>query len=182
MGDCPVKSVDWRSSQSTANPDFSLEWLREVGLCFLFSVVQVYTGRKRTRDQSHGQKTGDIAGQKTGDIARLHVVLTRSSRGTQARFQSQPDRRLPSPGVLAIRSATRHRVTQPLEVARRQRLVDALQPLLIADRLFALPQQRIAAPPNPVGSTTSSPRLATHRARHSAAPKGDGRHPEPERP
>ena len=24
MGDCPLKLVDWRSSQSTANPDFSL--------------------------------------------------------------------------------------------------------------------------------------------------------------
>ena len=34
-------------------PNGSLEGLRGVSLCFLFSVVQVSTGRKRTRDQSH---------------------------------------------------------------------------------------------------------------------------------
>jgi hypothetical protein len=40
MGDCPLKLVDWRSSQSTANPDFSLmrsrKLLRAVSLCFCF--------------------------------------------------------------------------------------------------------------------------------------------------
>ena len=88
--------------------------------------------------------------QETGDIALLRLLRTRSSLGTQARLQPQPYRRLPSPGVLAIRSASRHRMPQPLQVAFGERLVDALQPLLIADRLFALPQQRIAAPLNPV--------------------------------
>ena len=34
MGDCPLKSVDWRFSQSTANPDFSRGEQQDIALRF----------------------------------------------------------------------------------------------------------------------------------------------------
>ena len=46
MGDCPLKSVDWRSSQSTANPDFSDD--------------QPMNGASMLRPEPHGGPVCDI--------------------------------------------------------------------------------------------------------------------------
>ncbi len=50
MGDCPLKSVDWRSSQSTANPEFSLLRSRRLPSEFTSRLSRTCGGRAHGRD------------------------------------------------------------------------------------------------------------------------------------
>ena len=117
-------------------------------------------------------------------VCRLRVRgLLRPSSRPEARFQAQPFGRCPRPALIAERTAARHGMAKPLEVAGSQGGVDGPQPVGISHRGLRRGRGRGLFDASRAGSTRTSPRPgrpappAPGCARRSAGPRPGGRRP-----